>query len=106
MSPVETSGEAAAIWLLSDALAAGFFGERRGSHLARAATRLSVSMPRLSFGSRYFSRNATGSTPAAAASSSTKHSFAYVFCMRPGVRIHEGRNGVVSSRWHTVLILG
>ena len=26
--------------------------------------------------------------------------------MRPGVRIQDGRNGVVSRRWHTVLILG
>jgi hypothetical protein len=25
-----------------------------------------------------------------------KHSFAYVFCMRPGPRSHDGRNGVVA----------
>ena len=33
-------------------------------------------------------------------------SFAYVFCMRPGVRIHDGRNGVVASRWATARWLG
>ena len=32
-----------------------------------------------------------------------KTSLAYVFCMRPGVRIHDGRNGVESSRCATAL---
>src|SRR6516225_1787061 len=81
------------------------FGEGRLSHFAKAAARLSTSMPRLSLGSRYFSRNSTGSAFAAAASSSMKHSLAKVFCIRPGVRIQEGRSGVVASRRHTVLTL-
>src|SRR6516225_8021037 len=81
------------------------FGEGRLSHFAKAAARLSTSMPRLSLGSRYFSRNSTGSAFAAAASSSMKHSLAKVFCIRPGVRIQEGRNGVVASRRQTVLTL-
>ena len=34
-----------------------------------------------------------------------KHSLAKVFCIRPGVLIQDGRNGVVSSRWQTVLTL-
>ena len=39
---------------------------------------------------RYFRRNSIGSAPAAAASSSMKHSLANVFCNRPGVLIQDG----------------
>src|SRR5215470_18933232 len=81
-------------------------GDGRVSHLASALRRLSTSMPRLSAGSRYFRRNSIGSTLAAAASSSKKHSLAYVFCIRPGVLIQDGRNGVVSSRLHTDFVFG
>ena len=78
------------------AFAPSFFGDGRLSHLAASTAAFRTSMPRGSF--MCFIRNSTGSMPAAAASSSMNVSLAYVFCIRPGVRIHEGRNGVVSSR--------
>ena len=52
------------------------------------------------------SLNATGSCPAAAASSSVKLSTAKQFCSRPGVRIQLGRNGVPETRCITAFAAG
>ena len=41
---------------------------------------------------------AKASAPVATVISSRNDSFANVFCMRPGERIHDGRKGVVASR--------
>jgi hypothetical protein len=38
--------------------------------------------------------------------SSRNDSFANVFCIRPGVRIQDGRSGVVAKRWQTVYMFG
>src|SRR6516225_8277124 len=66
-------------------------GEGRDCQFIDAAARLITSTPRLS--SKPRSRNSTGSSPAAAASSSVKLSTAKQLAGLPGERIGAGRNG-------------
>ena len=79
---------------------------RRGcySTRARVARRMRSSTPRGSL--RWLRRKSSGSAPTKAASSSTKHSLAKVFCRRPGDQIEDQRNGALARKCATVLMFG
>ena len=55
---------------------------------------------------RWRSRNATGSAPAAAASSSMNSSLAVVFAIPPRLRRLPGRSGGVSTQWTVTRLFG